>query len=151
MNNQELLGAWVGLIGGTSGFVALMIQSRQLYLDAPRIKIISAFAVNLDQAKEFYSIEVVNKGSKQVTITSIGVNFSNKMHSPFNFFPVEERSGNSFPYRLDSHSSSTWLVGKISTDKAISEIKGKPYFRSYVNLATGKTRKSKRFKLPPSN
>ena len=138
MIDLNLFAALVGLIGGFSGFIALFLQGWSTYVDAPRLKVKITRALNPSAPKTYYSIEVINTGGKPITLNNLGVRFENTMHSPFAMFPVEERVGNNFPFRLDSHSSQSWLVSEESTKLAIKELNVTPRIHAYVRLSTGK-------------
>lgn len=147
MTDFQLLGTWVGLIGGFSGFIAVLLQARALYVDAPRITLKCTFAFTTTDAKQFYSIEVRNKGSKPITLSNVGIIFQKKMHSTFNLFDANDRLGAPLPFRIDSHSAASWLFSKDATIAAIRELGVKPYFRGYVYLSTGKRKSSKKIKI----
>jgi hypothetical protein len=147
MTEFQSLGTWVGLIGGASGFIAVLLQWRSIYVDSPRISIKCTFAISTYDAKQFYSVEVINKGAKSISISNLGLAFENKMHSTFNLYEEVDRLGSSLPFRIDSHSSESWLFGKDATFSAIREMGVKPNFRAYVYLATGKKIFSKKIKM----
>ncbi len=69
------------------------------------------------------------------------------MHSPFTLYPLQERMGDIFPIRLDSHSSKTWLFSEGATKSAIRELSVEPEFRAYIQLATGKEKVSKKLTI----
>jgi hypothetical protein len=143
----QLLGTWVGLIGGFSGFIAVLLQARALYVNAPRIKLKCTYAITTADAKQFYSMEVRNKGAMPITLNSIGVSFQNKMHSSFNLYDENDRLGASLPFRIESHSAQSWLFGKDATILAIQQLGVKPNFRGYVTLSTGKRKSSKKIRI----
>ena len=147
MTEFQLLGTLVGLIGGFAGLISVVLQARSYYVDAPRIEVKCTYAFNPSDGKQFYSVEVINKGSKPITLNNLGISFQNKMHSPFGFYFGNDRIGNQMPYRIDSHSAQTWLFGKDATISAIKEFDIKPKFRAYVDLATGKKVTSKKMKI----
>jgi hypothetical protein len=145
MKSFQLLASWVGLLGGVGGFLALFLQWRSIYLEAPRINLKCTFAFDPSTGKRFYSVEVINKGGKPITINNLGFEFSNKTHTTFGLYPASERVGQSFPSRLDSHASQTWLFGSESTLQAFRDLQVSTWFYPYVVLATGKTIKSGKF------
>jgi hypothetical protein len=147
MFDLENLGIWVGLIGGFSGFAALFLQGWSTYISTPRVSVKLASALNPNTGKKFLSMEVVNSGGKPITISNVGVRFKNGMHSPFGMFPQGERMGFEFPYRLESHSSQSWLVSEESTKLGIHDLKVEPQINAYIKLATGKEKVSEELNL----
>ena len=144
MFDLETLAIWVGLIGGFSGFAALYLQGWSTYISTPRVRLQLTFAINPSDGKKFYSVEVINRGGKAVTLNHLGIRFNNKMHSPFMLYPIQERIGDVFPVRLDSHSSKSWLFSEEATKSGIRELSAKPQIRAYLQLATGKEKVSKK-------
>ena len=144
MFKLDSLAIWVGLIGGFSGFAALFLQGWSTYISTPRVRMKLTFAINPSDGKKFYSIEVLNRGGKPITLNNLGIRFNNKMHSSFALYPLQERMGDVFPVRLDSHSSKTWLFSEDATKSAIRELNVEPEFRAYLQLATGKEKISKK-------
>ena len=142
MFDLKNLGVWVGLLGGFSGFVALFLQGWSTYISSPRVNIKLTFAISPADGKKYYSIDVINSGGKPITINNIGIRYENKLHSPFAMYPNNERIGNNFPFRLDSHSSQCWLVSEESTKSGILEMKAQPKIQAYLQLATGKEKVS---------
>ena len=147
MSSFQLLGSWVGLLGGASGFIAVLLQWRSIYVEAPRIKVEIKFAINPITHKEFYSIDVVNRGGKEITINSVGIEFNSDAHSPFNMYPEHERVGPDFAFRLASHSAQTWLVGKGATLLAAQELNARGKIRATATVATGKLIKSRHLQI----
>jgi hypothetical protein len=147
MTDFQLLGTWVGLIGGLAGFIAVLLQARNLYVDAPRIKLKFTYALNPNDGKQFYSLEAINKGSKSITINNVGIRFHNKMHSPFALYSGEDRIGEPLPFRLDSHSAKTWIFGKEATILAVHDLRTEPVIRAYVDLATGRQLVSEKLEI----
>lgn len=147
MNSFELFAAWTGLVGGASGFVALFLQFSTFYRDAPRLRIELSKSIDPDTGKNFFSIEVVNKGAKPITLGSIGIKYKNKNHTPFVLFPLFERSGSEFPIRLEGHSSEFWIVSERSIRSSITDQKTSSEICAYVNTRTGKTKESNKLKV----
>ena len=147
MINTQSLGAWTGLIGGASGFLALFFQFWFTFHNRPRVSLKVTFAINPSTQKNFYSIEVVNKGAKSITLSNIGVTFSNKMHSSIGLFQPEDRNGKGLPHRLDAYSSETWLVGKEAIKSVIIDLKVEKKVVFYVSLATNKKINSKKIEI----
>ncbi len=143
MFKLESLGIWVGLIGGFSGFAALFLQGWSTYISTPRVSLQLTFAINPSDGKKFYSIEVINRGGKPITLNNLGIRFNNNMHSPFGLYPLHERIGDVFPVRLDSHSSKSWMLGEDATKSGIRELHVEPEIRAYLQMATGKEKVSK--------
>jgi len=144
MFDLENIGIWVGLLGGFSGFAALYLQGWSTYISTPRVSLQLTFAINPSDGKKFYSVEVVNRGGKPITLNNLGIRFNNEMHSPFMLYPNQERFGDTFPVRLDSHSSKSWLFGEEATKSGIRELQADPEIRAYLQLATGKEKVSKK-------
>jgi hypothetical protein len=142
MNSFQVIGAWTGLIGGFSGFIALMFQSRQLYLGYPRIKNQISWAINPSTEKEYFSVEIINKSGKSVQLNNLSILFTNSNHSPFSLYPDNEKIGRNFPVVLDSFASENWLVSKEATISAIKQQNANLKITAQVNLATGKKIKS---------
>jgi hypothetical protein len=142
MFNLETLSIWVGLFGGFSGFAALFLQGWSTYISTPRVNVFLTSALNPRDGKLFFSIDVVNSGGKPITLNNIGIRFKNGMHSPFALYPQDERLGVEFPYRLDSHSSQSWLVSQVSTKIGIQDLNVDSQIQAYINLATGKEKVS---------
>jgi hypothetical protein len=140
----DKLGIWVGLLGGFSGFAALYLQGWSTYIATPRVSLQLTFAINPSNGKKFYSVEVVNRGGKPITLNNLGIRFNNEMHSPFMLYPIQERIGDIFPVRLDSHSSKSWLFGEEATKSGVRDLKADPEIRAYLQLATGKEKVSKK-------
>jgi len=144
MFNLQNLAAWVGLLGGAAGFISVLLSWWQIRIASPRITIDLKYAYSTVNAKNYFSIEVINKGGKSVTINNVGIRFANNNHSSFGLFDPSHRVGKILPFRLDSHSAETWLVGIDPTMAAIKEQAIKSTIRAYVNLSTGKNRLSKK-------
>lgn len=147
MNSFELLAAWTGLLGGAGGVAALFLQFSALYRSAPRISVTLTFAIDPNTGKEYFSLDVINKGSMPITLGSVGIEYKNGYHSSFNLFPQMERRGENLPYRIDGYSSEHWLVGQNSTRIAIKDQETKYFIRAYANLRTGRLKRSKWVKI----
>ena len=113
-------------------------------MGSPRIVVDLKYAYSTVNAEKYFSIEVINKGGKSATINNVGIKFANDNHSPFGLFDSSHRVGKPLPFRLDSHSAETWLVGTDSTLIAIKEQGIENTIRAYVNLSTGKNKFSKK-------
>ena len=146
MSNLQNLAAWVGLLGGAAGFISVLLSWWQIRIASPRIVVDLKYAYSTVNNKNYFSIEVINRGGKSVTINNVGIRFSNDSHSSFGLFDQTNRVGKILPFRLDSHSAETWLVGFDSTLAAIEEQKIDSAIRAYVNLSTGKNKLSKKIK-----
>ena len=146
MSNLQNLAAWVGLLGGAAGFISVLLNWWQIRIASPRIVVDLKYAYSTVNAKNYFSIEVINKGGKSVTINNVGIRYANKKHSSFGLFDPSHRVGKILPLRLDSHSAETWLVGVEPTMAAIKEQAIKSTIRAYVNLSTGGNKISKKIK-----
>lgn len=133
---------WTGLIGGAAGFISLLVQGRSLYLDSPQVRIDFSSALDPNSGKEYLSIEVMNRGGKAITIANVGVRYKNGNHSPFGLYTAGESKGPVLPFRLDSHSSATWLVSTEATLKAIKNQNVENRVAVYSRTALGHTRLS---------
>lgn len=147
MNDFQLLAAWVGLIGGATGFMALLLQAWNNYFSNPRIKILLTDALDPNKGKSLLSLEVINTGGKSISLNNVGIQYSNKMHSPVNLFPVQDHIGPILPTRLDSHSSLNWYLGRESIINSINDNKFGSKVVAYVNLSTGKRIFSKSYSV----
>ena len=137
---MQLVATWTGLIGGAAGFLSILIQARSLYLDSPQVRLNFSSVLIPTSGKDYLSIEVINRGGKAITIASVGVQYKNSNHSPFSLYPPEERLGPDFPFRLESHSSATWLVGSEATLEAIKKQSVESRIAVYSRTALGHTR-----------
>ena len=146
MFTLQNLAAWVGLLGGAAGFVSVFLNWWQIRVESPRIVVDLKYAYSTLNAVNYLSIEVINRGGKSATINNVGIRYSNNFHSPFGLFDPSQRVGKVLPFRLDSHSAETWLVGVDPTLVAIKEQAINNTIRAYVNLSTGKNKFSKKIK-----
>ena len=146
MSNLQNLATWVGLLGGAAGFISVLLSWWQIKVDSPRITLDLKYAYSTAKATKFLSIDIINKGGKPVTINNVGIRYANGNHSSFGLFDPSYRAGKILPFRLDSHSAETWLVGADSTLVAISEQEIESTIRAYANLSTGKIKLSKKIK-----
>lgn len=142
IHDPQTLATSVGLLGGAAGFISIFVQARSLYLDSPRIRVDFTFALIPNTGKHYLSIEVMNRGGKAITIANVGVIFKSGNHSPFGLYPVGESIGPVLPFRLDSHSSATWMVSTDATMAAIKNQGVENRVAVSVKTALGRTRQS---------
>lgn len=138
MSSLQFFALWVGLLGGAAGFISVLLSWWQIRIDSPRIKLDLKYAYALNRELRYFSIQVINKGGKAVTINNVGIKFSNNNHSPFDLYDFDNRIGKILPFRLDSHSAETWLVEVEPTLAAIDDQKIGNSIKAYANLSTGK-------------
>ena len=61
MSNLQNLAAWVGLLGGAAGFISVLLNWWQIRIASPRIVVDLKYAYSTLNAKNYFSIEVINR------------------------------------------------------------------------------------------
>jgi len=151
MLDLENLGIWVGLIGGFSGFAALAIQFRTVYIQSPRISCNASWAINPDSEVSYLNLSVINRGNQSIEVLNVGIQYENRKHSPFSVFDINQRSGYALPKVLMPHSQLSWNFD-YQVALAGSKANGtKGFVKCYVNLGNGKTELSRRYWFEPDN
>ena len=133
MSSFQLLAAWTGLLGGTSGVAAVIINVWSLYIDSPRLRINVTHAIWTSDQNEYCCIEIINKGGKEVQLSSLSIEYENGFHSPFSAFFQDDRIGAEFPFRLSSHSAQSWLVKKSAIAQNSQLFEGSNQVKVFVS------------------
>jgi hypothetical protein len=142
MSDFSLIGAWLGILGGITGVLALTLQISSFLFTFPKIKIDLVHAYS-SEGRPLVNIAVRNIRGHAVALNSIGIEYANGNHSPLGLFPIDSKSGPDLPVTLDAYSEQNWLISKDSLIEAALQQGVDNSFRGYGQTARKKYFSSK--------
>lgn len=138
-----LVAALTGLIGAATGVTALALQVWQFQLSGPHVKTNASTGFSTQHQRWGLLLEVVNVGRLPITITSVGVELSDRQHVPLGGMNADFFQGPDLPTRINGGDAARWMVEPDWILLAIANRRVTTAVRGRVDLATGKTVRSK--------